>query len=443
MDVQEMLRQKTISIEEAVAKIGTGAYVYTYGPGEPVAFLKKMSYLKESGRENVSIVNVLNVMPYEYYTEESYRGVINNISLFFSGTCAGGQKTGRIAFAPNHLRNSIADRMYYHERTGRPVSVYIVSASPMDRHGFFSTGLVGMSNQTLIRKADIVMLEINDKVPRTFGDSMVHISQVDYLFEGHSGVPCLPSREADEVEQRIGENIADLIEDGSTIQLGIGGIPNAVAASLRDKKNLGVFTEMMNDGIMHLYKDGVVTNTENTLYPGRMVTAFSFGSQELYDFLDDNPGVLHLAVERTNNPSVIAQNRKMVSVNTTLQIDLMGQCASEAIGTRQISGTGGQSEFAIGAKASPGGKSIVALPSTAMIKGKDGSRRRISKILPVHGEGTVLSLLRADTDYVVTEYGVAALRGATMRERAEELIAVAHPDYRDELRSEARKRYIL
>ena len=200
---------------------------------------------------------------------------------------------------------------------------------------------------------------------------------------------------------------------------------------------------MLSDSLIDLYRAGVVTNRAKTLHKDKMVTAFSYGSKAAYDFLDNNPNVLHLEVGYTNDPAVIRQNRKMVSVNTALQIDLMGQCASEAIGTLQLSGTGGQTETASGARQSEGGKSIIALHSTAMVKNAAGARERKSTILSVQPAGTVISLLRADIDFVVTEYGVASLRGGSLRKRAEELIAIAHPDYREELRAEAKRYYLL
>lgn len=200
---------------------------------------------------------------------------------------------------------------------------------------------------------------------------------------------------------------------------------------------------MLSDSLIDLYKAGVVTNRAKTLHRDKMVTAFSYGSKAAYDFLNENPNVLHLEVGYTNDPAVIRQNRKMVSVNTTLQVDLMGQCASEAIGTLQISGTGGQTETASGARQSEGGKSIIALHSTANVRTADGDRERISTILPVQPAGTVISLMRSDVDFVVTEYGVASLRGASLRARAEALINIAHPDYREDLRRDARKYHLI
>jgi len=253
----------------------------------------------------------------------------------------------------------------------------------------------------------------------------------------------MPAKTCTEEELAIGNYIAELIEDGSTLQLGIGGIPNAVAIALEGKKDLGVHTEMLGDGLVDLYRKGIVNNRKKTIDIDKMVTAFTFGSKETYDFLDDNPGVLHLSTEYVNNPHIIGKNHKMVSVNTTLQVDLMGQCSSEAIGTLQISGIGGQTETASGAQMSKGGKAIIALRSTANIKTKDGGNERKSTIQAVHPAGTVISLLRCDADYIVTEYGIASLRGASLAERALSLINIAHPDFRTQLLADARKYYLV
>lgn len=444
MDYAEMLKAKTVTVEEAVKRIPSNSYIYTFGAsGEPMTFFSNMSYLKGNA-ENVTMIDFLNTVPYDFYTDDSYLGVLRSDSCFFNRFCTAGQKAGRISYIPTHLRNSYVSREFYHEqRGGKPFVTFVLSATPMDKQGYFSTSTVAMSVRNYVKYADQVILEINENLPRTFGDTSVHISEVDCVFQGANKVAYLPSKPCSEEELTIGKYIADLIEDGSTIQLGIGGIPNAVALALTDKKDLGVHTEMLGDGIVELAKAGVINNSKKTLHENKMVTTFSFGSKETYDFLDDNPGVLHLSTEYVNNPYVICQNEKMVSVNTTLQVDLMGQCASESIGTLQISGIGGQTETASGAQMSKGGKSIIALRSTANIKDADGNPVRKSTIQPVHPEGTVISLLRCDTDFVVTEYGVAALRGASLSERARELINIAHPDYREELLAGARKYHLI
>lgn len=443
MDVQAMLHSKLVGVEDAVARIKSGSYIYTYGTSaEPMTFLSNMHLLKGNA-EDVTIVNFLNLVPYEFYTDESYDGVIRNESCFFGRFCTNLQKVGRNSYVPTHLRHSYTNREFYHELRGKPYTVLVLTVAPMDKHGYFSTGTVGMSVRKMVKWADLVILEINENMPRTFGDSYVHVSEADVVFQGANKMVYLPSKEPSETDMAIGQNIADLIEDGSTLQLGIGGIPNAVARCLKDKKDLGIHTEMLNDGLVELYKAGVVTNRNKTLHKDKIVTTFTFGSQETYEFLDDNQAVLHLSTEYVNDPAVVAQNEKMVSVNTTLQVDLMGQCASEAIGTLQISGIGGQTETAVGAKAAPGGKSIIALHSTATIKGKDGEPVRKSTICGVHPAGTVISLLRSDTDFVVTEYGVAALRGASLAERARALISIAHPDFREQLTEDARHYHLF
>jgi acyl-CoA hydrolase len=443
VNYQEMLKEKTITAEEAVLKVKDNSTIYSYGTsGEPQTFLEGLSSLAGK-RHDLTYVATQNTVPHDFYTNENCRDIFTIESMFFNRFCTQYQIDGRMSYIPVSLRNTFPDRDYYNRIRGEHVNIYVIAVTPMDSHGYFSTGTVAMSNRELVEAADMVILEINENVPRTFGDTYIHITEADYVFQGDNQMYYLPERPAKEEDMVIGNYIADLIDDGSTIQLGIGDIPNAVASALKDKHDLGVHTEMLNNAMIGLYKAGVITNHKKTLYRDRIVTTFSLGSKESYDFIDNNVGVLHLDVTKTNDPYVIAQNDNMVSVNTTLQIDLMGQCASEAIGTLQISGIGGQSETMIGAKMSRNGKAIIALHSTAMVKGSDGIRRRKSCIVSAHPSGTVISLLRSDIDYVVTEYGTAALRGASLAERARALINIAHPDYREELTQEAHSLYLL
>lgn len=443
MDYTEMLREKTVTVEEAVKSIPSNSYIYTYGAsGEPITFFSNMGYLKGHA-ENITVVNFLNTVPYDFYTDESFQGILKHESCFFNRFCTAGQKSGTISHIPTHLRNSYVSREYYHDQRTKPFTTFVLMAAPMDKHGYFSTSTVSVSTRNFIKWVDQVIIEVNENLPRTFGDSYIHISEVDHVFQGLNKVIYLPSKECSEEELSIGNYIADLIEDGSTLQLGIGGIPNAVAKALENKKDLGVHTEMLGDGLVELYKKGIINNSKKTIDVDKMVTTFTFGSKETYDFIDDNPGVLHMSTEYVNNPYIIGQNYKMVSVNTALQVDLMGQCSSEAIGTLQISGIGGQTETASGAQMSKGGKSIIALRSTANIKTKDGGTERKSTIQAVHPAGTVITLMRCDADYIVTEYGVAALRGASLAERARALINIAHPDFRSTLLEEARKYYLI
>lgn len=443
MDYREQLKQRLVTEEEALLRIPDNAYLFTYGYGEPVGILSRLTELKGK-RKGITFVDSLNAKPYPFYSDPEMRGVVDSESIFFAHFCREFQKTGAISFIPNHLGKGFKDKLWAIRRRSpeRPI-VYAIQVSPMDEHGYFTTGTVGMSNRMMVENADIVILEIDENMPRTFGNTYIHVSEATCVYQGPNEMFYMPERPQSELDLKIGQFVADLIEDESTLQLGIGGIPNAVAVALRDKHNLGVHTEMLSDSLIDLYRAGVVTNAAKTLHKDKMVTAFSFGSRAAYEFLDNNPNVLHLEVGYTNDPAVIRQNRKMVSVNTTLQVDLTGQCASESIGTLQLSGTGGQTETASGARQSEGGKSIIALHSTANVKNADGERERVSTIVPTQPAGMAISLMRADVDFVVTEYGVASLRGASVRDRAMELISIAHPDYRDQLMYDAKRLYLM
>lgn len=443
MDYTELLKQKLVGVEEALEHIPDNAWLFTYGYGEPVGLLSRLTELK-GRRHGITFVDSLNAQPYPFYSDPEMRGVVDSESIFFAHFCREYQKSGAISFIPNHLGRGFKDKLWNIRRRcpERPI-VYAIQVSPMDEHGYFTTGTVGMSNRMLVENADVVILEIDEDMPRTFGNTYIHVSEATCVYQGPNQMFYMPERPQSELDLKIGQYVADLIEDESTLQLGIGGIPNAVAAALRDKRDLGVHTEMLSDSLIDLYRAGVVTNAAKTLHKDKMVTAFSFGSKAAYDFLDNNPNVLHLEVGYTNDPSVIRQNRKMVSVNTTLQVDLSGQCASESIGTLQLSGTGGQTETASGARQAEGGKSIIALHSTANVKNAAGGRERVSTIVPTQPAGMAISLMRADVDFVVTEYGVASLRGASVRDRAMELISIAHPDYRDQLMYDAKRLYLM
>jgi acyl-CoA hydrolase len=322
---------------------------------------------------------------------------------------------GTVTYVPNMLHRAARDRIY-----ARRPDIFFGTCTPPDKHGFVSLALGITYEQEIIEAARIVVLEVNPGLPRTLGETQVHVSKVDYFVENDLEVPTLPSPTPSKTDLAIGANIADLVEDGSTIQLGIGGIPNAAALALKDKKDLGVHTEMLVDSMMELYEMGVTT--------------FAMGSRKLYDWLDDNVAIEFLRGSWVNDPAVISQNSRMVSINTCISVDFTGQVASESIGTSQYSGTGGQSDTAQGAVDGTDGlgKSIIACSSTA----KNGT---VSTIMPTLPEGSAVTLHRSHVDHVVTEQGVARLRGRTVRERTQELINVAHPDFRSELKEQARK----
>nr|WP_246434159.1 acetyl-CoA hydrolase/transferase C-terminal domain-containing protein [Spirochaeta isovalerica] len=302
----------------------------------------------------------------------------------------------------------------------------------MEKSGFFSLGLSNVYEQEVIEMADMVILEVNDKVPVTHGDTQIHMKDVDYIVEYSKDLPTIGVLEPSDVEKTIAGHIAELVEDGATLQVGIGGIPNAVCGLLSDKKDLGIHTEMFTESMIDLFEAGVITNKKKTLWPGKFICTFALGSQRMYDWLADNPAVLILRGSYVNDPYVISQNDNMVSINTAISVDLTGQVCSESLGTVQYSGTGGQLDTHRGAVMSKGGKGIIALRSTA----KGGT---LSTITAVLAEGAKVTVPRQDIDYVVTEYGVAHLRGGTIAQRVKALIAIAHPDFRDRLTDEARK----
>ena len=316
------------------------------------------------------------------------------------------------------------------EAAGNHLDVFWGTATPPDERGYMSLSACLVIEKMLIEAADLVVLEINENLPWTLGDTQVHVSEVDYLVENHVPMFELPSAPPTDWEQAIGGHIAELIEDGATLQLGIGGIPNAITAFLMERHDLGIHTEMFTDGMVDLYEAGVVTGKRKTLWQGKMVGAFALGSQKLYDFIDKNLGVEFQQGKVTNNPYTIARNHKMVSVNTALQVDINGQVCSQSIGPRHYSGTGGQLDTHRGAQMSPGGRGIIALRSTA----KKGS---ISTIVPMLAEGAEVTIPGQDVDTVVTEYGIARLRGLSVKNRMEALIQIAHPDFRDWIREEA------
>ena len=422
-----------ISLQDALDLIQDNDHIVAgMAASEGKAFFEALHTIAQRVK-HVSIDNCLPLSPYPFMLDEAYKDTFTINSWFFSGDLRKAYHHGNIHFIPNHLHFAGVKRLDH-----ITPDVYIGNATPPDAHGFVSLSLGNVYEKRMIQQAKTVILEINPKLPRTFGDMEVHVSDIDYMVEVDYDVPVLADTEPNEKDLTIGKHIAEYIHDGDTIQLGIGAIPNAVAFALKEKKDLGVHTEMLTTGFMKLYQQGVITNKKKTLHPGKMVAAFALGTKELYQFLDDNPGILLLDGNYVNDPYVIAKNDNQVSINTTLQVDLAGQCASESIGPMQYSGTGGQTDTATGAQKAKGGRSFIALYSTAMVKNEAGERIETSKIVPHLLPGAYVSLSRNDVDHIVTEYGVAELRGTSVAERAKRLIAVAHPKFRDELTEQAK-----
>ena len=430
---------KYITIDEALNLIKSGDVIVTgLGAAEAKEMSKNLHKIADKVKD-VTVTTCLPQEPGEYFMNPEYKDSFRMDGWFYTGVMRKAQKNGNVSLIPNHLHLTAFKRQF-HKKT----NIFWGVATPPDKHGYMSLSLSNIYEKRILKEADLVILEINENYPRTFGDVEIHVDEVDHLIEVDYQPPTLPDAEPNEKDLIIGKLIAERINDGDCIQLGIGGIPNAVAASLMGKKDLGVHTEMFTTGLMNLIKAGVITGRKKNFNYGKHVAGFAFGTKELYEFLDDNPSVMMMDGYWTNDPYVIAQNDNQVSINTTLEVDLTGQCASESIGHMQFSATGGQADTAIGSQMSKNGRSFIALYSTAMVKNKEtGEREEISKIVPFLKQGAAVSLSRNDVDMVVTEYGVAELRGTTIAERVEKLINIAHPKFKEELWRQAKELGII
>jgi 4-hydroxybutyrate CoA-transferase len=315
-----------------------------------------------------------------------------------------------------------------------PVDVALIQVTRPNADGFCSFGVSCDYTKPAAELAKIVIAEANDRMPFIGGDNLIHVSKLTHIVETSIPILELPLPKIGETEKRLGEFCATLIDDGSTLQLGIGAIPDAVLMFLKDKKNLGIHSEMFSDGLIDLVELGVVNGSQKSIHKGELVATFLMGSQRLYDFVNNNPSVKMYPVNHVNHPTVVMQNSKMVSLNSCIEVDLMGQVGSESIGLKQFSGVGGQVDFVRGVSMAKGGKSIIAVPSTA-------AGGKVSRIVPFLAQGAAVSTSRNDVDYIVTEYGIAHLKGRTLRQRAQSLIAIAHPDFRAGLTEEFERRF--
>lgn len=430
---------KYVNIQEALSLVQSGDYIVTgLGAAEGREFMTNLHTIADRVKD-VTVSNCLPMGAYEFMVNPAYVESFTTESWFYTPALRKAQANGNVSFIYNHLHLAAFKRLCC-----RKPDIYVGICSMPDKHGYVSLSLSNTYEMPMLKAAKTVILECNPNAPRTFGDVQLHVDDIDYLVECDYPMPELADAEPNEKDMVIGKLIADMIHDGDCIQLGIGGIPNAVAASLMDKKDLGVHTEMLTSGMVKLAKAGVITGKCKQNNPGKMVAVFAMGTKELYDFIDDNPAVAIMDGAYVNDPYVIAQNDNQISINSTIEIDLFGQCCSESIGHVQFSGTGGQADTAIGAQMSKNGRSVIALYSTAMVKNKaTGERVETSKIVPLLKPGAAVSLSRNDVDWLVTEYGAVCLRGTSMAERAKLIISVAHPNFREELTQEAIKLGIL
>ncbi|MBC2581930.1 acetyl-CoA hydrolase/transferase family protein [Clostridium sp. DJ247] len=437
---EEIYKSKVKTIPEALKLIQSNDVIFVAQAGaEPVSILDELHTISENGVTGVELQNCLPMKNYEFIKNSQYKHNILIHGWYFTSDLREAQKRGNATFTPQHAHIAVWKKLS--SIKGRRKKL-LTTCSPMDKHGYLSLSISNIYERELIENGAMLICEVNPNYPRTFGDNIVHISEVAALVETNRAIPEVQLVPYTDTDKKIGEYIAELVEDGSTIQLGIGNIPNAVAAELKNKKHLGIHTEMFTESMVQLIESGVVDNSKKGFYDGRAVCAFAFGNRKLYDFLDDNPTVLFKSGSWVNDPYVIGKNNKFVSINATLEVDLVGQCASESIGSMQYTGTGGQADTVIGSQKSKGGKSIIAMHSTATIINTEGKKEKISKIVPFLKLGSIVSLSRNDVDYVVTENGVAWLRGLSVKDRVNALVDIAHPDFREWLRFEAKKNMI-
>ncbi|WP_102049856.1 acetyl-CoA hydrolase/transferase family protein [Pygmaiobacter massiliensis] len=434
-----MYSEKLKTPEQALELIQDGDYMFSaQAGGEPAAILSHLQHLKKTGVKNTTLNTCLPLQYYEAFKDPEMQGVMSHNGWFFSAALRDAHTKKMVSAIPQSstsVLRKVMDRVRYEKR--RPV--VLATVSPMDAHGYMSLSVSAIYERDLINQGALAIVEVNPNFPRTFGDTQVHISEVAAVVESDRPIPISKLAAYTDVDAAIGKLIASLVEDGSTIQLGIGNIPNAVAAELKSKKHLGIHTEMFTETMVDLIECGAVDNSCKGLLDGYSVCSFTMGSQRLYDYVNNNPSVLFKSCTFTNDPYTIGKNNKFVSINATLEVDLTGQCASETVGYQQWSGTGGQSETVQGAQMSKGGKSIIAMHATYKAKDADGKEVLRSKIVPFLHEGATVTTSRNDVDYVVTEYGIAWLRGRNVAERAEALIQIAHPDFREELRAQAQQ----
>ena len=425
--VQAQYAEKLCSPSDALRVVRDGDMIIVpTGVGEPPALLTALSHARTSFHA-VRVAQILAMRKFGYFDQETAHHV-RHAALFFGGASRSAGQGGWCDFIPNYF----SEIPVLIERGLMPADVVFALASPMNEQGFFSLSLGADYTMAAVAKARAVVLECNPNVPFAHGQCHVHISQVTALVENNDQVLEVGLPTIGAVQEAIGKYVADMIVDGSTLQIGYGGIPDAVVMQLSAKRDLGVHTEMLGDGILTLIECGAVTNRKKNILPGKMVATFALGSRKLYQFMHHNPMLEMHPSNFTNDPYNAGRNDKLVSINASLQVDLLGQCGSESIAHMPYSGTGGQVDFVRAANRSNGGQSFIVLPSTA----KDDT---ISRIVPVLAPGTHATTSKNDVNYVVTEYGVAQLRGKSAKQRAEALIAIAHPHFRQELRAAANK----
>ena len=432
-DYKALYAQKLTSADAVAEQVQSNwLFGMDTGPSQTPAIMAAVANkIKNSDITGVKVQTLLDVYPYEFYADETLKGKMTGYSWFSSGGARKAVNAGYADILPAYYRD-----VPRHIRVEYEYDAFCVSVSPMDSHGYFSLANNGSYAEAMMDKAKRIFVEVNDQQPRCLCGTQIHVSQVEAIVEFNHELPVLPPVVIDETSRTIGNLIAEQIPDGACIQLGIGAIPDATGMALKAKHDLGILTEMFTDSMVELIECGAVNNSKKQIHRGKSVTTFAYGSKRIYDYIDDNPAIEILPVDYVNDPEVICKNDNMISINAALEVDFFGQVCAESVGTKHMSGSGGQIDYVRGACQSKGGKSFIAFTSTA----KGGT---ISKIKPILTPGAICTTSKNDVDYIVTEYGIAHLRGRSLGERTKQLIAIAHPDFRDELTFEAKKRGIL
>ena len=422
MSWQTEYRRKLKTADEALSVLRSSQRVWVQqGNSTPQPLIEAM-IRRAPVLKDVEVISMLTLGDAPY-TRPEFAGTFRHGGLFLGGNVREAVQAGRADYTPIFL--SEIEGLFLSGEM--PLDVVLMQVAPPDEHGYLSMGTCVDCTLTAARTGKVVIAEVNDRMPRTYGDCVLHVSEIDMLVETSRTLLQLP-REVytDEAHRRIAEHVAELVPDGATLQLGIGGIPEAVLSCLGNHRDLGLHSELLSDAIIPLIESGVINGRRKTLHPGKAVVGFILGTQVLIDYLRDNYFFELHPISYTNDPFVIAQNDRMVAINSAIQVDITGQVCADSIGTRPYSGVGGQPDFIRGAARSKGGKPIIALPATA----KNGT---ISRIAPVLDPGAGVVTSRADVHYVVSEYGVAYLHGKSIRQRTEAMISIAHPKFRNEL----------
>jgi len=432
MDWKRYCSDKVITATQAVSKIKRGSRVFIgTGCGEPQHLIKAM--VNDLNLQDIMVYQMLSSTLSNYIDEESFLRRFSLKLFFISQRMRKAAFDGKIDYIPAYL--SQIPRLFLSQRIG--LDVALVQVSPPDRFGYCSLGVSVDITRSGLESASMVIAQVNPKMPRTWGDSFVHVADIDWLVPyEESLVETLPSLKDTEVARRIGHYVSKLVEDGATLQIGFGHLPNAIMQYLDDKKDLGLHTHLITDGFLPLFEKQVITNKKKTLLPGRVVTSLCMGSEKLYQYVDNNPIFYFRSSEFVNDPTVIARNDNLISISSALEVDLTGQVCSDSMGYLFYSGIGDQVDFLRGSSMSSGGFSIIALPSTA----QNGT---VSRIVPHLSEGAGVATTRGDVNFVITEYGIAELQGKGIYQRVMELAQIAHPKFREELINFAKKRHYI